>query len=163
MVGLVVAAVAERERAASAFPMTPGVGWLPKRERLLYRVSSHTRKAKTIVCQSADRCLTTGGHRTTVAVMRLTNVRQFIRGGYLEPGEPVQVIRGTEVLGVWHPSIAGVPSVEAKASPPPPVVVPELAATPEPSVRAGNGSVAGTYVSPIRGLSKADQAKGKRA
>lgn len=94
-----------------------------------------------------------------MAVMRLTNVRQFIRGGYLEPGEPVQVIRGTEVLGVWHPSSAGVPSVEAKARSPQPVVVPELAATPERLTP--NGSTAGA--TEIRSYSKADQAKGKRA
>jgi len=61
--------------------------------------------------------------------MRLTNVRQFIRGGYLTATEPVQVIRGTEVLGIWTPVIS------------PPVVVPELAATPERLT--GNGSVAG--------------------
>jgi hypothetical protein len=35
--------------------------------------------------------------------MRLTNVRQFIRGGYLTATEPTQVLRGTEVLGVWTP------------------------------------------------------------
>jgi len=92
--------------------------------------------------------------------MRLTNVRQFIRGGYLTAVEPTQVLRGTEVLGVWHPSIAGVPSVEAKASPPPPVVVPELAATPERTI-APDGSVAGDLGREFRPYSKSRQAKGK--
>ena len=60
--------------------------------------------------------------------MRLTNVRQFIRGGYLSAREPVQVLRGTEVLGVWYPRDS------------PSVALHEIAATPE---RTSNGSAAG--------------------
>jgi hypothetical protein len=80
--------------------------------------------------------------------MRLTNVRQFIRGGYLTATEPVQVIRGTEVLGIWTPVIS------------PPVVVPELAATPERTI-APDGSVAGDLGREFRPYSKSRQAKGK--
>lgn len=37
--------------------------------------------------------------------MKLMNVRTLVRGGYLSATEPVQVVRGTEVLGVWSPAL----------------------------------------------------------
>lgn len=110
----------------------------------------------------------------------MTNVRQFIRGGYLTAVEPTEVLRGTEVIGEWHPRVGY--SVSPPKAQEPPVVVPALAATPEPS-RTGDGSgVApdptasmpvdrseaiarrGSVATPaFRPFSKADQAKGKRA
>lgn len=37
--------------------------------------------------------------------MKLMNTRSFIRGGYLTATEPVSVIRGEEVIGVWTPAV----------------------------------------------------------
>lgn len=123
--------------------------------------------------------------------MRMTNVRQFIRGGYLTAVEPTEVLRGTEVIGEWHPRVGLAGTLNA-TSREPSVAVPVLAAAlePEPMRGHGNESTAAPFETfprdnrttrhsasrqpvptlaeqqdaraAIRPFSKAEQAKGKR-
>lgn len=92
--------------------------------------------------------------------MRMTNVRQFIRGGYLTAVEPTEVLRGTEVIGEWHPRVGY--SVSPPKAQEPPVAVSALAATPKGNV-SPDGSVVAPTARVVRSFSKAQQAKGKRA
>ena len=36
--------------------------------------------------------------------MKLVNIRSFVRGGYRTETEPVQVLRGSVVIGTWVPA-----------------------------------------------------------
>lgn len=74
---------------------------------------------------------------------KLMNARTFLRGGWINTQEPVQVISGTEVRGTWYPA-----GTEVEAVPVPRTSIPQEVIRPS-AMTASSASAATVSVGPI--------------
>lgn len=90
---------------------------------------------------------------------KTTTVREFLRTGYRpREGPPTIVLNGAEIQGVWYPGTTGM-TVNFTATQP--AAKPARNGVTDPATQHPEGLPMHPPVARVRGLSKADQAKGR--